>query len=332
MSRWRAGTVQAWLEVIMAMPMYMRACTNNVKSGKVMLALTDADLEAGLGISNSMHRRKLRLAIEDYRQAESGHGLSKAAELDHHWVAQAWLNDVGLPQYSQFFHTHLVDGRLLGSLTRADLEKHLHVTKKAHQCSLLLGMQLLHMLNFSKEVLQARRAECESQNTDPLVWSCQRIIKWLRDIDLKEFADSLQNSGVHGAVMVLDPSFNTDSMATALGIPGNKHMVRQHLSEEMKALLSTARQGVEQEIEPLGTPPTLPRPSSLGRATVSRYGDQLSHKKLSVKPPESFSLRKHEEQDTTSLIRAGCEEAPPQPETSLNQQALTKQPGEGAKP
>ncbi|KAK3540307.1 hypothetical protein QTP70_029546 [Hemibagrus guttatus] len=241
MSRWRAGTVQAWLEVIMAMPMYSRACTDNIKSGKVMLALTDTDLEAGLGISNSMHRRKLRLAIEDYRQAESGHGLSNSADLDHHWVAQAWLNDVGLLQYSQFFHTHLVDGRLLSTLTRADLEKHLHVSKKAHQTSLLLGIQLLHILNFNKELLQARRVDCENQNSDPLVWSCQRIIKWLRDIDLKEFAGSLQNSGIHGAVMVLDPSFNTDSMATALGISASKHMVRQHLSEEMKVLLATAR-------------------------------------------------------------------------------------------
>uniref|UniRef100_A0A3B4E296 SAM domain-containing protein n=1 Tax=Pygocentrus nattereri TaxID=42514 RepID=A0A3B4E296_PYGNA len=283
MSRWRAGTVQAWLEVVMAMPMYIRACADNVKSGKVMLALTDADLEAGLGISNSMHRRKLRLAIEDYRQAESGHGLSKAADLDHHWVAQAWLSDVGLPQYSQFFHTHLVDGRLLSTLTRSDLEKHLHVSKKAHQSSLLLGMQLLHMLNFNKEVLQARRAECESQNTDPLVWTCQRIIKWLRDIDLKEFADNLQNSGVHGAVMVLDPSFITDSMATALGIPGNKHMVRQHLTEEMKALLSPARLGIEQEVEPLGTPPTLSRQSSLRRSTLGRHDDQLSFRKLTAK-------------------------------------------------
>ncbi|XP_076845812.1 kazrin-A isoform X2 [Brachyhypopomus gauderio] len=331
MSRWRAGTVQAWLEVIMAMPMYIRACADNVKSGKVMLALTDADLESGLGISNSMHRRKLRLAIEDYRQAESGQGLSKASELDHHWVAQAWLSDVGLPQYSQFFHTHLVDGRLLGTLTRADLEKHLHVSKKAHQGSLLLGMRLLHMLNFSKEVLQMRRVECESHNTDPVVWSCQRIMKWLRDIDLKEFADTLQNSGVHGAVMVLDPSFNTDTMATALGIPGNKHMVRQHLSEEMKALLKAARQGVEQDMEPLGTPPTLPRPSSLGHATGSRHGDQLSHKKLTVKPPVSFSLRRPGEEDITSLssgtlITAGCEEAPPQPESSPKRTAQTEQP------
>lgn len=57
----------------------------------------------------------------------------------------------------------------------------------------------------------------------------------------QEFAGSLQNSGIHGAVMVLDPSFNMDSMATALGISASKHMVRQHLSEEMKVLLATAR-------------------------------------------------------------------------------------------
>lgn len=35
MSLWRAGAVQAWLEVVMGMPMYLRACSENVKSGKV---------------------------------------------------------------------------------------------------------------------------------------------------------------------------------------------------------------------------------------------------------------------------------------------------------
>ncbi|KAG7332530.1 hypothetical protein KOW79_004364 [Hemibagrus wyckioides] len=313
MSRWRAGTVQAWLEVIMAMPMYSRACTDNIKSGKVMLALTDTDLEAGLGISNSMHRRKLRLAIEDYRQAESGHGLSNAADLDHHWVAQAWLNDVGLPQYSQFFHTHLVDGRLLSTLTRADLEKHLHVSKKAHQTSLLLGIQLLHILNFNKELLQARRVDCENQNSDPLVWSCQRIIKWLRDIDLKEFAGSLQNSGIHGAVMVLDPSFNTDSMATALGISASKHMVRQHLSEEMKVLLATARLDVEKEVETMETPPTLSRQSSLGRSTISHHDGQHSFRQLKVRPEVSFNLKSH---GGVTSLNASCEDAAPQPQNS----------------
>lgn len=60
-------------------------------------------------------------------------------------------------------------------------------------------------------------------------------------IFLQEFAENLLNSGVHGAVMVLDPTFNTETMATALGIPSNKHMVRRHLIEEMKNLIGPAR-------------------------------------------------------------------------------------------
>lgn len=41
--------------------------------------------------------------------------------------------------------------------------------------------------------------------------------------------------------MVLDPTFNTDAMATALRIPSGKHMVRRHLVEEMKTLIDSAR-------------------------------------------------------------------------------------------
>lgn len=36
--------------------------------------------------------------------------------------------------------------------------------------------------------------------------------------------------------MTLDPSFDTDAMAKALGIPGNKHMLHRHLYEELKSL------------------------------------------------------------------------------------------------
>ncbi|XP_041639736.1 kazrin, periplakin interacting protein b isoform X2 [Cheilinus undulatus] len=236
MSLWRAGAVQAWLEVVMGMPMYMRACSENVKSGKVLLGLTDEDLELGLGISNPIHRRKLRLAIEDYRRAEGDQGLSKASEMDHYWVATSWLSDVGLPQYSQTFQTHLVDGRVLNSLSRRDLERFLNIGDQNHQTSLLLAIQLLQMLSFDKEALQARRLNCENQDLDPIVWTCHRVMKWVRDIDLKEYADNLQGRGIHGAVLALDPSFDTDAMAKALGIPSNKHMLHRHLYEEMKSL------------------------------------------------------------------------------------------------
>uniref|UniRef100_A0A3Q1CNY6 SAM domain-containing protein n=1 Tax=Amphiprion ocellaris TaxID=80972 RepID=A0A3Q1CNY6_AMPOC len=239
MSLWRAGAVQAWLEVVMGMPMYIRACSENVKSGKVLLGLTDEDLELGLGISNPIHRRKVRLAIEDYRRAEGDQGLSKASELDHHWVATSWLSDVGLPQYSQTFQTHLVDGRVLNSLSRRDLERHLNIGDQFHQTSLLLAIQLLQMVSFDKEALQARRTKCEHQNWDPIVWTCHRVMKWIRDIDLKEFAENLQGKGIHGAVIAMDQSFDTDAMAKALGIPSNKHMLHRHLYEEMKSLAVT---------------------------------------------------------------------------------------------
>ncbi|XP_016337905.1 kazrin-like [Sinocyclocheilus anshuiensis] len=254
MSLWRAVTVQAWLEVVMAMPMYMRACSENVKSGKVLLGLTDEDLQLGLGINSPMHRRKLRLAIEDYREAENGRGLSKAADMDHHWVSKTWLSDVGLPQYSQVFHNQLVDGRVLNSITRRDLETIFNVTNKFHVTSILSAIQLLQMLNFDKETIQARRAQCENRDLDPVVWTSHRVIKWIRDIDLKEYADSLQNSGIHGAVMVLDPTFSADTMAKALDIPSNKHMIHRHLYEEMKVLLNPARTNQAQDYRKEGTP------------------------------------------------------------------------------
>ncbi|KAK5621458.1 hypothetical protein CRENBAI_005987 [Crenichthys baileyi] len=327
MSQWRAGTVQAWLEVVMAMPMYIRTCSENVKSGKVLLGLTDEDLELGLGVNSLMHRRKLRLAIEDYRDAENGKELSKAADLDHHWVAKAWLSDVGLPQYSQAFHTHLVDGRMLNSLTRRDLERHLNITKNFHQVSLLLGIELLQSFNFDKEVLQARRIQCEHQNDDPLVWTSHRVMKWIKDIDLKEYADILLSSGIHGAVMMLDPSFNTDSMAAALGIPSSKQMVRRHLDEEMRALIGSARANAQQSYDHSGviTPPTPLRQNSLTRLPTSNprhTDDEGSLRRRAVKPPIGFSPKNRAGRDLSchssfgSLPRDVRDRTPPRAEGS----------------
>ncbi|XP_039611583.1 kazrin-like isoform X3 [Polypterus senegalus] len=226
MSQWKARTVQAWLEVIMAMPMYVRSCAKNIKSGKVLLGLTDEDLEFGLGICNTLHRRKLQLAIEDYQHAESSQRLSNAADLDHHWVAKAWLSDIGLPQYSQSFLKHLVDGRVLGSLTRRDLEKHLSITKKFHQVSILLGVELLSQAHCDKE----------------------------------EYADNLEFSGVHGAVLVLEPTFNTEALASALHIPSHRHILRRHLHEELKVLITSNRESFppDQDRQGLGGPTAWP--------------------------------------------------------------------------
>lgn len=72
--------------------------------------------------------------------------------MDHHWVATSWLSDVGLPQYSQTFQAHLVDGRVLNSLSHRDLKQFLNVADQNHQTSLLLAIQLLQIVSFDKEV------------------------------------------------------------------------------------------------------------------------------------------------------------------------------------
>ena len=49
------------------MPRYISNVRQHVTSGHAMLALGNSDLEKKLGIQNSLHRRRLRLAIEEYR-------------------------------------------------------------------------------------------------------------------------------------------------------------------------------------------------------------------------------------------------------------------------
>lgn len=68
--RWRASQVLAWLEVALGMPQYSARCAENVKSGKVLLELNDGELETGLGLAHPMHRKKMRLAIEEQRRPD----------------------------------------------------------------------------------------------------------------------------------------------------------------------------------------------------------------------------------------------------------------------
>ena len=60
---------------------------------------------------------------------------------------------------------------------------------------------------------------------DVLVWSNQRVIRWLQAIGLREFSSQLSDSGIHGAVIAFDNTFDADTLALALQIPNQNVQV-----------------------------------------------------------------------------------------------------------
>ncbi|XP_023015542.2 liprin protein kazrin isoform X1 [Leptinotarsa decemlineata] len=302
MERWRASTVLAWLEIALGMAQYGSRCAENIKSGKigplhgqVLLELSDLELECGLGIAHPMHRKKIRLAIEEHRNPALVR-YPCIAQLGHTWVSSEWLPDLGLSQYSENFAVNMVDARMLEHLSKKELEKYLGVTRKFHQASIVHGIHLLRIMKYDRQALAVRRHQCETMDADPLVWTNPRFIKWARSIDLAEYADNLKDSGVHGGLVVLEPSFNGDTMATALGIPASKNIIRRHLTAELEALILPARSTLEHYVRvrtksrvlggSLGR--TFPRVhSGSGASSVSKDSRKSNIRIYSGRGPES---------------------------------------------
>lgn len=62
-----------------------------------------------------------------------------------------------------------------------------------------------------------------------MVWSNERVMCWVQSIGLKEFADNLAESGVHGALLALDDTFDYTDLALLLQIPNQNTQVRERI-------------------------------------------------------------------------------------------------------
>jgi len=55
--------------------------------------------------------------------------------------------------------------------------------------------------------------------SEVLVWSNERVVSWIQAIGLKEYSVHLSESGMHGALLALDETFDHNALALLLQIP-----------------------------------------------------------------------------------------------------------------
>merc|ERR1712038_1741107 len=99
-----------------------------------------------------------------------------------------------------------------------------------HHLSIRRAIQVLRQKNFDPNCLKRRSSPEENDRDVVQLWTNHRVMEWLREVDLAEYAPNLRGSGVHGGLLILEPKFNGELLASLLSIPSSKTLLRRHLT------------------------------------------------------------------------------------------------------
>uniref|UniRef100_A0A3P8SJ57 PPFIA binding protein 2 n=1 Tax=Amphiprion percula TaxID=161767 RepID=A0A3P8SJ57_AMPPE len=288
-SKWSSEQVCDWLEDV-GLGQYGILGRHWISTGQTLLSASPQDLEKELAMKNPLHRKKLQLSIKTF----SSKHPEKSSELDYIWVTR-WLDDIGLPQYKDQFNEGRVDGHMLQYLTVNDL-LFLKVTSQLHHLSIKCAIHVLHVNKFNPNCLKRRPGnENQFSPSEVVQWSNHRVMEWLRSVDLAEYAPNLRGSGVHGGLIMLEPRFNSETLAMLLNISPQKTLLRRHLNTNFNSLVGVqAQQEKKEYMEAAGyTPLSITakvKPKKLGFSNLTHLRRRRPDKSMDyVCPIESSS-------------------------------------------
>lgn len=263
-AEWDSDMIVEWMTKI-GLSMYTTQCKRWVKCGAHIMNATPMEVDRGLGIMNHLHRKKLRLAISELN-GDCDKITKAASKLDYLWVAR-WLDDIGLPQYKEAFIDARIDGRVLNYLTIDDLVS-MGIKSVLHHTSIKCGIKVLRSIEFDLLLLKRRATSDEIDEMNQMrqrvgqtqnlpkqpknvetkclenpglpLWTCHRVMEWLRLIDFGEFSPNLRGSGVHGGLIVFEDGFNIDTMCSLLSISQSRTLLRRQLLPYFENLIGQA--------------------------------------------------------------------------------------------
>ncbi|CAH0759365.1 unnamed protein product [Diatraea saccharalis] len=303
--QWDCETTCGWLESL-GLEVYVpaaKAWLGATDTRGVIAAASQQTIEKELAIKHPLHKKKIVLALTDLL---GGHGdpmLTAAGQVDTAWTLR-WLEDVGVCGARAAASEAALDGRLLHRLSHHELYTHLRVTHALHALAIRRGIQVLRDNKFNPETMIRRAVEGETtivsgsdaesgEATTPshelARWSSHRVMQWLKEIDLAEYAPNLRGSGVHGGLMLLEPRFTAELLAALLNIPASKTLLRRHLTQRFNDLLG--RDVIQQKRNAEQT---------LG------YQPLTATTKYKVPKKSQFSLKRKKSKDELDLVDLVC--------------------------